>query len=158
QLYGGDSNVREASEQVAEHQSQGRVEHGAMTVDGAGQVALVGVVAPSLALPHGSEGLLVLIRAGITVVRGHDPRLVDPGPEAIPGGICRGAAVGGARSHNEDAGSARQREVELLGSELRIEDRNVRRGVDAVDVVESPILVKPQVERVEELVSHGDVV
>ena len=48
--------------------------------------------------------------------------------------------------------------VELGARELRIEHRDERRRVDAVVVVEAPVVVEPQVEGAEELVGHAHVV
>ena len=157
QLDAGDLHVREAAEQVAEHEGDGELEDPAVGVERRRQRRVVAGVGERLA-PHLVERLAVPRRAAVAVVRGERAALVHQRPEPVPRRVGGRTPVGrpGTDRHRLDA--LVQQELELVGREVGVEHRDVRRRVEAVLVRVAPVLLQPEVEGVEDLVGHRHVV
>ena len=142
---------------LPQHERDGRLEDptiGRQRLPERGVVALVRLRLP----PHPVERLAVLRRAAVAMVRGERAALVHQRPEAVPGRVGGRPAVGRAGSQRDRLHALLEHELELRGGEVGIEHRDVGRRVQAVAVRVAPVLLQPQVERVEHLVGHRHVV
>ena len=89
ELHRRDAEVREPTEEVAEHERQAGLEHRPQVVERQLEVVLVRGITDAVALPHRGERLRVLVGHRARVVGGDDARLFDAAPVGLPRRVGR---------------------------------------------------------------------
>ena len=84
--------------------------------------------------------------------------LCDHLPESVMQPVCGGATGHRTGSQVHQTGASGYHELQLFHRAERVEQRQQRDAVDTILIVESPVIVEPQVERVEIGVGHLDVI
>ena len=146
----GDTQAQVAREHATAYQRADRVVDRAMT----SKQTRERVVTKRLHLAaHAPVGRITVVAHVARVVRDDDARFGGTRPEAVVHRVGRRAREVGAAhrtgSHHHDLGAVREHPLDFPFGLLRVGEREIRRGVEPLLVVERPVVVHPLVERVE---------
>ena len=143
-----DLEVREAAEEVVEHQRGDRVHDGPVAVEAGPLERGLAVRGRVGVLAEPGTHHLVVARLG-DVKRHADPGLVQARPKGIEVGVCRRAAIARPGPQGNDASTSLEHRVEFGNGLVEIDQGEEGSRIDAPLVVEPPGLVEPAVEGAE---------